>query len=211
MTVSEVRNELLRITQTYFSGATVRIGKQSFTPKPKGPLVTMTTGPVQRPLNPPTILMDGKPVSFYPATMPVQIDLYTNGKQTVLAKGTTPIIENTAEDDMLAFMSYLNSAYVIDRCREKDIAIIVPGTAQDLTGLINDTNYQFRAMAEITVYFTMVAAGHTGTLDIDGHVSQATPSGGGGPALEQAESGGGCFTAVEINDKPIRKEDSNES
>lgn len=133
-------------------------------------------------MNPPTVIMSGRPVSFYPATMPVQIDLFTNGRQMDMGPGMTPAVENTAEDDMLAFVNYLNSPYVVNRCHELDIAIIVPRTVQDLTGLINDTNYQFRAMAEITVYFTMESAGYTGSLPMD-----------------EAEGETGYFTDVKIN------------
>ena len=65
---------------------------------------------------------------------------------------------------MLAFASFLNSEYVVQWCHERDIAIVVPPTVQDLTGLIHDSNFEFRAMMEITVYFTMTAIGYTGTL-----------------------------------------------
>lgn len=229
MTVSELREELRQLAAMYFKGATVKTSKQSFTVKPVEPLVTLTMGSVNRPLNPPTKIIQGQPVSFYPATMPVQIDLFTHGRQIEVAEGHTPIVENTAEDDMLGFADFLNSEFVVQWCRRKDIAIVPPNTVQDLTGLINETNYEFRAMLEVMVYFTMAAIGYTGTLSPDsvkhedgssGGDIQAedvvavepeitvTPSGGGNEELLDEESG--YFSNVEINDKPVKEETLNE-
>ena len=162
MTLSELKKMLVQLTQTYFAGATVTYAKQSFVAKPGSPLVTLTTGSVNRSRNPPVKIIEGTPVAFYPASVPVQIDLFTHGRQEEVAPGFTPIAENTAEDDMLAFESFLNSPFVTQWCHQHDIAIVVPTAVQDLTDLVHDTNYEFRAMLEIAVYFTMTAIGITG-------------------------------------------------
>lgn len=237
MKVSELKVMFRQLIERYFTGATVTYTKQSFRTKPKAPLVTLSTGSVNRPLNPPTKIIDGHPVSFYPASMPIQIDLFTHGRQMEVAAGYTPVVENTAEDDLIGFADFLNSDYVIQWCHERDIAIVVPNTVQDLTGLINDTNYEFRAMLEIMVYFTMTAIGYTGTLapesvkhstvapngdqiDYEGEDIQAddvtglkpeiavTPSGGGNQELLEEE--GGYFSNVEINKRLVREENANE-
>ena len=166
MTLYDLKKLLMQLTQTYFAGATVTYAKQSFVAKPSSPLVTLTTGSVNRSRNPPVKIIEGTPVAFYPASVPVQIDLFTHGRQEEIAPGFTPIAENTAEDDMLAFESFLNSPFVTQWCHQHDIAIVVPTAVQDLTDLVHDTNYEFRAMLEIAVYFTMTAIGFTGTLDI---------------------------------------------
>ncbi len=157
MTLSELKVALRQLTKLYFNRAEVTFTKQSFRAKPAGALVTLSMAPVSRPMNP--------PVAFYPASTSIQIDLFTNGAQEEVEQGFTPIAENTAEDDMLAFASFLNSEYVVQWCHERDIAIVVPPTVQDLTGLIHDSNFEFRAMMEIMVYFTMTAIGYTGTLE----------------------------------------------
>lgn len=100
MTLSELKKLLVQLTQTYFAGATVTYAKQSFVAKPGSPLVTLTTGSVNRSRNPPVKIIEGTPVAFYPASVPVQIDLFTHGRQEEVAPGFTPIAENTAEDDM---------------------------------------------------------------------------------------------------------------
>lgn len=234
MNLSELKELIKQLTEMYFAGATVTYAKQSFVAKPANPLVTLTTGAVSRPMNPPVKIIDGRPVSFYPASVPIQIDLFTNGRQTDLAPGFTPIAENTAEDDMLSFANFLNSEYAVHWCHGHDIAIVVPNTVQDLTGLIHDTNYEFRAMVEITVYFTMTAIGYTGTLSPDsvkhsggGESGNPAEPGGGDiqaddvtalmPEISQTPSGGGnadlaveedgYFTNVEINDKLVKEED----
>lgn len=164
MNIAEVKEAIRQLTTLYFSGAKVVYTKQSFTSKPAKPLVTLTTGTVSRPRNPPFKIIDGRPVSFYPATMSVQIDLFTHGRKRAAKPGQTPIMENTAEDDMLAFSDFLNSDFVIQWCHERDLSIIVPNTVEDLTGLINDTNYEYRAMMEVQVSFTMTAIGYTGVM-----------------------------------------------
>lgn len=235
MTVAELKRLLKELTELYFTGATVTYTKQSFAVKPTKPLVTITLGSVDRPLNPPMKVIDGRPVALYPATMPVQIDLFTQGRQTEIGPGYTPIVEDTAEDDMLGFASFLNSEYVIQWCHRHDLALVVPPTVQNLTGLINDTNYEFRSMLEISARFTMTAIGYTGTLSPDSvkHITigpdgtpeevsggdiqaddvtrldptiEPTPSGGGNE--EMASEEGDYFTNVEINDKPVMKEET---
>lgn len=164
VTVSELKDLLKGLTETYFTGAKVAYTKQSFAVRPTEPLVTLTVGSVARPMNPPVKTVDGRPVAFYPASVPIQIDLFTQGKTKEIAQGYTPIAEDTAEDDMLGFLNFLNSDYCVAWCSRNDLAIVVPPTVQNLTGLINDTNYDFRAMIEVTVYFTMTAIGYTGSL-----------------------------------------------
>lgn len=236
-TVNELKELLRELFELYFTEATVTYTKQSFAVKPTKPLVTLTTGSVTRPLNPPVKVIDGRPVAFYPASVPIQIDLFSQGRQKEVAPGFTPIIENTVEDDMLSFVDFLNSDYAVQWCHRNDIALVVPPTVNDLTGLINDTNYEFRAMIEVMVYFTMTAIGYTGTLsadsiihktvgpdgevieyrgeDIQGDdvsgfepVVEISPSGGGNREFAGTEAG--YFTNVEVNDKPVKEEEPNE-
>lgn len=199
MTIAELRTALRELTELYFTGATVTFAKQSFVAKPVKPLVTLSTGSVTRPLNPPTQIVDGRPVAFYPATIAIQIDLFTHGAQTEVAPGFTPIVENTAVDDMLGFAGFLNSDYAVQWCHARDIAIVVPNAVEDLSDLINDTNYEFRAMVQATVYFTMTAIGYTATLapeSIKPTGSSGSTGGGGsiGPGSGSGGSGSGDTT-----------------
>jgi hypothetical protein len=234
MTLSELRTEIRQLTELYFTGATVRFAKQSFTVKADKPLVLLTVAPVSRPMNPPVKVIDGRPVAFYPASTTIQVDLFTNGEQREIAPGFTPVAENTAEDDLLAFASFLNSEYATQWCHKRDIAIVVPQTVQDVTGLVNDTNFEFRAMMEVTVYFTMTAIGYTGTLapesvkhsgvnpddgepyeteggdiqadDVTSLVPEFKQTASGGVNVELASEEDGYFTNVEINGKLVKEE-----
>lgn len=232
MDIKGVRDAMLELTKYYFQNATVIHGRQSHVAKQGKPLVTLYTGVVTRPLNPPTKIIDGRPVSFYPSSVPVQIDLFTLGQKKELAHGFTPVMENTAADDMLSFVNFLNSEFAVQFCHQKDIAIVVPNTVQDLTGLINDTSYEYRAMIEVIVYFTSIAVGYSGTLSIDSvtHKSSSgevisggdiqaegailtpelvvTPSGGGNDEVLTDEES--YFTNVEINEKLVKEENNNE-
>ena len=115
MTVSDLREELRQLTKMYFTGADVTFTKQSFIAKPTSPLISLTMGVISRPINPPIITIDGRPVAVYPASTAIQIDLFTNGKQTETAKGFTPLVENTAAEDLLGFIHYNADVIEADR------------------------------------------------------------------------------------------------
>lgn len=72
--------------------------------------------------------------------------------------------QNTAVNDLLDFVNYLNSAFVVNLCHNLDIDISINGTVNDVSDYINDTRWQYRAMAEFSVGFTQTAVGATGIL-----------------------------------------------
>lgn len=165
VTFSEAKRCFRDITVRYFKGANVIYANQSHSVKPTSkPLVTLAFGNINRPLNPPTVIVDGRPVSYYPASVAVTLNLFTHGRRIEIAKGITPAMEDTAAEDLADFLSFLNSDIAIQFCGENDIAIIVPNDVMPLSGIINDVVYEFRARAEIELRFTSVAAGYSGTL-----------------------------------------------
>lgn len=231
MDVGEARKVIYDLTKFYFQNAAVTYAKQSFRVKPTKPLVTLSFGSITRPLNPPVKVIDGRPVSFYPSTMMVQIDLFTKGKQRSIAEGITPVMENTAANDLMKFADFLGSEYAVQYCHKKDIAIVLLNTVQDLTDLINDTNFEYRAMLELELRFTSYALGYTGTLSIESVKHEMVdpitgePVSGGDiqddvsellPEVETTISGGGndsiiedekdYFTNVRINNKLVKEE-----
>lgn len=220
MDIRGVKAAMLELTQFYFKNATVIHGRQNHIAKQGKPLVTLHTGVVTRPLNPPVEIIDGRPVSFYPSSVSIQIDLFTMGQKKELAYGFTPVMENTAADDMMLFVNFLNSEMATQYCHQKNIAIVVPNTVQDLTGLISDTSYEYRAMIEVTVYFTSVAVGYSGTLSENSIVRAGsnnlndrdvltpellkTPSGGGNEDVIANETS--YFSNVKINEQLVKEE-----
>ena len=61
---------------------------------------------------------------------------------------------NTAMDEILAFADYLNSPKCVAWCNEHDVSILIETDAQDLTGAVNDNNYEYRSRLEVLLSFT---------------------------------------------------------
>ena len=166
MRVSRAKELFCSLTAQYFAGAEVTFTRQSRVAKPQTPLVTITPGNVKRPLAPVYKEVNGEMVGYYQSRISMQVDLFTNGLPVVNDEtGQTVAYENTAMDDMLAFADFLNSQYAIEWCHSHDVAISFDGDAQDLTGLVNDNNYEFRSRLPVLFYFTQKAVGYAAVLD----------------------------------------------
>lgn len=214
MRVSQAKELFRALTQEYFAGAWVTFSRQSRVAKPNVPLVSITPGNVNRPQNPSYENVGGEMLGYYPSRISMTVDLFTPGREVVDEEmGGTVAHENTAVDDMLAFADFLNSEHTINWCHENDVAIQFEGDVQDLTGLVNDTNYEFRSRLVVLLYFTQKVVGHAAVATEDsiqpagGH--PPSPGGDGGedqpgqdapkpgddiviePHYEQTSSGGG--------------------
>lgn len=206
MTFSEAKRCFRDITARYFKEANVIYANQSHAVKPTSkPLVTIAFGNIKRPLNPPTILTDGHPVSYYPTSVPVTLNLFTHGRRIEIAKGITPAMEDTAAEDLADFLSFLNSEMTIQFCGENDIAIIIPNDVQTLSGIINDVAYEYRARAEVELRFTSVAAGYSGTLPAESvsveRKGTAPEQVGGSTGTAPEQSGGSTGVIPEQGEK----------
>jgi hypothetical protein len=163
VTSNELEKHLYDLVSMYFASAKVIWGSAGAV-KPHIPVVTLHTGTLQRHYQPLTQNVNGVPVNCYELTTTLQVDLYTRGGAiaTTAPKQTTAY-ENTATNDLEAFTLFLDSAFVSDWCEDKDITLIA-GNVQDLTAIINDTTWNYRAMVEIEVRFTQIAVGAAGVL-----------------------------------------------
>lgn len=173
MTGSEARKYLKNITQKYFAGATVDFAKQSSKVRAKAPFVCLTLGSPTRDSYPTQRMVDDRLVSYYQTRLPVQIDLFTNGSEGEAGGNGFVAMEDTSVDDLTDFVDYLESWYVTDWCHRIGAAIIVNGGVQSLTGLVTDTDYEYRAMVEIVFCYVHKAVGYTG---IQGEASIQHPS-----------------------------------
>ena len=166
MRVMEARELFRQITQEYFAGALVVPANQSRMPKPSQPLVTITTGNLRRPTTPNYALVDGESVAHYLSTLPFTVDLFTNGSPITDGEtGETVAYEDNALDDILRYADFLNSEKVVEWSHLNDVSIVVDGQAQNMTGLVNDTLYQYRARLDVEFSFTQTAAGRAGVLE----------------------------------------------
>lgn len=160
MTQGELKAKLNELVRTYFAGATVRWGKTKGT-APNAPLVVLRMGTVMRKVHAVAHIADGVPFSSHPSKTTLQVDLFTAGAPRETEPGTIAANENTAANDLLAFANFLYSPHVDHWALQNDISIL-PGPVQDLTELVNDSSWSYRAMTELDIGFTERAGGYAG-------------------------------------------------
>lgn len=160
MTQSELKQKIYNLVTEYFAGATVTWGKVKLV-NPNAPQVVLTTLPVVRSYHPVTQTVDGVPVNSWPSKTIIQVDLYTKGASTTDAINVKAAKEDTAVNDLMAFLNFLGSPYVDDWGLVNDISIHA-NQVRDLTELVNDTTWGYRAMVELELGFTESAVGYTG-------------------------------------------------
>ena len=95
MTVSDLREELRQLTKLHFTGAEVIFTKHSFIAKPASPLISLTMGPISRPVNPPIITIDGRPAAVYPPPPAFQKRFLTGPAPCLPAGGISPFFGGT--------------------------------------------------------------------------------------------------------------------
>lgn len=221
MDITEAKNLVYRLLDQFFAGASVLHAKQPGAVKPPAPLVTLTVISARRALYPPQKMVDGVPVSYYPTTMMLQVDLYTRGSPVSDRPGFSVTMENTALNDLIGFANFVSSEYVLAWCNEHDIALSPAAEVRDTTELLNDSGYQFRATLELEMAFTQKAVGYANLLapssikhstpegEAEGDdgaadviiVPEFAPSASGGGSAELAKETVGYFTEAEIIQK----------
>lgn len=161
MRVSGVKTAFQRLVQLYFPKATVAFAHQSRQPKglTSPALVLITPGIVKRPNNPVEEYIDGEIVQNYHSRISMTVDFFTKGTPLTNENGIIFAYEDTAVDDLLCFVNFINSQYTVAWCKKHDISIAVEGDIQPLTGVVNDTSYEFRARVVFVIYFTQKAIG----------------------------------------------------
>ena len=168
MRVNTARELFRQITKQYFASATVIFSNQSRAAKPKLGLVVLTPGPVKRPYLPNYRQIGDSMVGFYHSRLTITVDLFTHGAPVKdESTGKAVAYENTAMDDILSYADYLNSQFVTEWGSMNDVSVLLDGDAQDLTGIINDNNYEDRARVTVLFYFTQKAVGMAAVANED--------------------------------------------
>ena len=178
------------------------------------PLVTMRFGTAHTTTFPVEKVLDGELCSCYPSTAKLEVQLFTDG--ALLPNGAR---ENTAVGDLTDYVNYMRSEMVTQRLSKDYISILPAGDVQDVTAIINDSSYEYRAMVEFDLSYTTIAVGFAGILDessikvdepdpeqpgevLPPHIEpEWTPTPSGGRTAEIAEKETGYFTKVEITEK----------
>lgn len=155
MRVNKVKELFQQLTAEYFSAATVVFASQSRKPKGEIPLVVIKCGNAKRAQHITHDNVDGTLVGNYQSRISVTVDLFTNGLPVVDENtGKTVAYADSTLDDILAFADFVDSEYVTWWCNAHDITILLDGEAQNLTGVVNDSSYEYRSRLSFFVYFT---------------------------------------------------------
>lgn len=161
---TEAKELFRQLTRLYFADATVIYGRQSRIARPYLPLISITAGETTLVTFPPRSVIHGTDVAQYPVKMQLTLDLFTHGR-ALQEDGKTVAYENTATEDLTAFSMYLSSPFALEWCMKHDIAVLPDTAIRDLTGLVNDNNYEYRAQMTLVLSFMQRAIGRAGVLD----------------------------------------------
>ena len=167
MRVSEAKELMRQLTKMFFNSSRVIFSNQSRKPKPSIPLVLLTQGNTERHLFPNYGVMQEATVSYYLSKMPVTVDYFTNGSAVLDDDGIVVGYADNSEDMLTAFSDFLNSPYVTDWCKQRDIAVLPEGAVMFMSGVVNDSNYEYRSRININFYFTQKAVGYSGAYTED--------------------------------------------
>lgn len=198
MNIVDLKEALYDIVSGFFDAEKVFWAEQVMT-KPEPPYVTLKLGTLQRTAFP---VENETWERCYHCTVPLELNLYTNGKEIDSTGNVTKNYINTAVSDMLEFANYAESERITDNTLINNLSIALMGNIRDLTSLENDTQHRYRAMAEFEIAFVDNASGEYGTSAM---ITVPNASGGGSAAMT-AETGE-LIETVEIKHK---KEEENE-
>jgi hypothetical protein len=182
MTYTEMKRAVYGITAAYFTGASVEMANTKSAKKGK-PLVKLAFGPAQSTQFPVEQFIDGELCSFYPTTAKLEVQLFTNGFR--LPNGA---MENTAVGDLTDYVNYMMSEMVTNELNLQNLSMLVDGPVQDTTAIINDVSYEYRALVEFNVNFTVAAVGFAGVLD-ESSIKIDQPAPGPTPGPDPGEPG----------------------
>lgn len=197
VTTEEAQLKVEELVRRYFAGATVRWCETNQV-KPPYPFVALKLTDVSHFLHPDESGETEISQRYY-CTGRVVLNLYTSGRKGVGKPGmSAPPPRNTAVSDLQRFIRYLGSDAGQDFLEEHDICLQEEGSTVDVSALLNDAKYEYRAMQEFSISFVEDVYGHSSTTPPAGQDSTVpTPSGGG--TIDQAADTSGWFESAEVN------------
>lgn len=140
------------MVKQFFVDAEVIWVEQS-TLKPKPPYITLKIRNITKNLHP----IGSDAGKYYACATNLEVNLYTKGRPV-----TNDNFENTAEDDLLEFVKYLESDAMLEAAGRNNIAIQLLPPVRDLTELYHENTYRYRAYAEFAVSYMEDASGRYG-------------------------------------------------
>lgn len=168
MRLSEVQDLFYSLISQYFAGATISYARQDRIAKPKSPLVLLTYGNVQRYDMPNYMIVDGVNVAQYQSSVLLDIDLFTHGSPILLpGLGEVLTYRDSAVEDMSVFEDFLNSEYCVEWSDIHSVSWLREGDIQNLSGLLNESTYEYRSRMTLRIYYVSLAVEHAGVLPED--------------------------------------------
>jgi len=166
MRADDAKHLFTSLAKWYFAHGAVATSRQSRAAKFELPLISITYGNVTRQKSLNEVYVNGEPVGAFQQKMAITVDIFTHGKETkeTVDEQEYTTYENSAMDDALSFVDFLDSHHAIAWSQRNDVAISVEGDVMDMTGLVNDSNYEYRARVNLSFYFTQYSVGAAGVL-----------------------------------------------
>lgn len=186
MTVEQAKSCIWKLVSQYFAGASVIWSDQNIV-KPVKPLVMLRFSNVQRSDFSIPQEEDGTLVKLYPTVALLTVNLFTLGKPTRAGAGKVATRINTALHDLSSFVNFLDSEYALAYMEEENLQIMPQGSTQDISELLDNTQYEYRAVQEFTIEFMQEVHGWAGVRT--GEDFQPTNSGGGTEELANLITG----------------------
>lgn len=158
MSLMQVRREVRKIVSDFFSNGTVLWAEQVVT-KPKLPYITLKTGSLTKTAFP---VQDDTLARWYSCKTVLELNVYTQGRKVGTDENAISNYENTSVDDLADFVIYLESDEIQDVLAKLNISLSLKGDIRDMSVLMNDTKYRYRALAEFELSWTEKTSGAYG-------------------------------------------------
>lgn len=156
MKIAEAKEEFRKLVADYFGSGHVFFANSKMAKMPE-PYITIQFTGVERQIHETKIPQpDGHVWAYREMTASVDLNLYTKGRSV---DGSSTAFINTALDDLVSFLDYLGSEAGLGYQYKRGMAIAVSAQPRDLSALVREAQFQYRAMVELTVRFTDMTYG----------------------------------------------------
>ena len=188
MDTNDMRTAVRNVIALFFDERKVRYAEQKMA-KPSDPYVTVKFDNVQKTQFAIKERNRDEVDSHWKLNCTAEVNLFTNGKPV----GNN--FENTAMGDFQELVYFLESDAVVDKLSTYGITMVLDSPIRDISGIINETKYKYRANATFRVYYTETTYGRF----LQG--GRTVPNASGGNKAEYVNAETGYFTTVEIQEE----------
>lgn len=179
-TVLGLKDTLINLFKPYWNGAIVAWAMQG-APKPEDPLILLKMGTVKTATFPDEMVDDNGEVHYqYPSSVILEINFFSNGTIANPESEYSSKI-NTTESDLLEFVKYLKTPLAMEACKAENISIMLYSDVVDASEILNELDYEYRAMVELKVDFVTetVGLGNVNITEDNGWFNKVNISEGG--------------------------------